>query len=126
MESYLWDDDVTVAEWVDRQLEGVLGAASGALSGGMSPDGCSTYLLENIHMLKRDQAIAQVKEVVKEFPEIAMDTIVHLMRHMTPGARAETLNTLNKMDLISQRGTPEEEQPSTPVDALPDPPRGGS
>lgn len=42
----------------------------------------------------------------QEFPEIAMDTIVHIIRRMSPAQRAETMKALTNMDLISQQAEP--------------------
>lgn len=101
VESYLWDSDKAVAEWVDRQMEGASPAGTPPAS-----EGCSTYLLENLQLMKRDAAISRVKDVMKEFPEIAMDTIVHIIRRMSPAQRAETMKALTNMDLISQQAEP--------------------
>lgn len=35
-----------------------------------------------------------------------MDTIVHIIRRMSPSQRADTLKALNNMDLISQQADP--------------------
>lgn len=96
VESYLWDNDRVVAEWVEHQME----------TCGTREEGNTSYLQENLQIIRRDNAISQVKEVVKEFPEIAMDTIVHIVRRMSPAQRSETLRTLNTMDLVSQQSEP--------------------
>lgn len=96
VESYLWDNDRVVSEWVEHQME----------ASGTREEGNASYLQENIQILKRDAAISQVKEIVNEFPEIAMDTIVHIIRRMSPSHRADTLRTLNNMDFLSQQSEP--------------------
>ncbi|XP_069956208.1 acetyl-CoA carboxylase isoform X2 [Cherax quadricarinatus] len=103
VESYLWDKDQVVAEWLDQQMEGYWFGVDGK-----SPleDASTSYLSENLQLMKRDAAISQVKDVVKEFPEIAMDTIVHIIRRMSPSLRSDALKALNNMDLISQQAEP--------------------
>ncbi|MPC07509.1 Acetyl-CoA carboxylase [Portunus trituberculatus] len=96
VESYLWDNDRVVAEWVEHQMEVC----------STREEGNTSYLQENLQIIRRDNAISQVKEVVKEFPEIAVDTIVHIIRRMSPSQRSETLRTLNTMDLVSQQSEP--------------------
>lgn len=96
VESYLWDNDKVVAEWVEQQMQCV----------GDKEEGNSSYLQENLQIIRRDAAISQVKDVMKEFPEIAMDTIVHIIRRMSPTQRADTLRTLNNLDLVSQQSEP--------------------
>ncbi|KAK3859492.1 hypothetical protein Pcinc_034403 [Petrolisthes cinctipes] len=103
VESYLWDKDKVVAEWLEQQMEGYWTKGTGNLR----PDeGTTSYIQENLLLMKRDAAISQVKDVMKEFPEIAMDTIVHIIRRMSPSQRADTLKALNNMDLISQQAEP--------------------
>lgn len=57
MQSYLWDNDKVVAEWVEEQMQGC----------GMREENTS-YLQENLQIMRRDAAISQVKEVVKVRP----------------------------------------------------------
>lgn len=103
VESYQWDNDRVVAEWVELQMEGYWSKDAKSLR----PDDYTTsYLQENLLLIKRDAAISQVKNVVKEFPEIAMDTIVHIIRRMSPSQRTDTLKALNNMDLINQQAEP--------------------
>lgn len=103
VESYLWDNDQVVAEWLHLQLDGYW---SKETQKSPPEEGNTSYLLENLQLMKRDAAISQVKSVIKEFPEIAMDTIVHIIRRMSPSQRADTLKALNNMDLISQQADP--------------------
>ncbi|XP_042208742.1 acetyl-CoA carboxylase 1-like [Homarus americanus] len=101
--TYLWDNDIAVAEWLDLQMEGHWSNEAGK---SLPEEGSTSYLLENLQLMKRDAAISQVKDVIKEFPEIAMDTIVHIIRRMSPTQRADTLKALNNMDIVSQQAEP--------------------
>ena len=55
VQSYLWDNDRVVAEWVEHQME----------VSGTREEGNTSYLQENLQIIRRDNAISQVKEVVK-------------------------------------------------------------
>ncbi|XP_045594879.2 acetyl-CoA carboxylase isoform X3 [Procambarus clarkii] len=107
VESYLWDKDKVVAEWLDQQMESYWLREDGKPC---LEESSNSYVLENLQQMKRDAAISQVMGVVKfsfqEFPEIAMDTIVHIIRRMSPSQRADTLKALNNMDLINQQAEP--------------------
>lgn len=51
-----------VAEWLEQQMEGYWTKGTGNLR----PDeGTTSYLQENLLLMKRDAAISQVKDVVK-------------------------------------------------------------
>ncbi|KAK7068522.1 hypothetical protein SK128_027163 [Halocaridina rubra] len=102
VESYLWDSNKDVAEWLDRQMEGKGSKETSA----SSEEGGSSYLLENLQLIKRDAAISQVKKIMKEFPEIAMDTIVYIIRRMSQSQRTDTLKALTNLDLVKQQSDP--------------------
>lgn len=104
VESVLWDSNKGVAEWLDQQMEG--GESKEEAEASSISESGSSYLLENMQLLRRDAAISQVKEVMKEFPEIAMDTIVYIIRQMSPAHRTDTLKALSNLDLITQQAEP--------------------
>lgn len=61
-QSYLWDNDTVVAEWVESQMQSCWSREAGAT---LPEDTNTTYLTENLQLMKRDAAISQVKDVVK-------------------------------------------------------------
>ncbi|MCL4129408.1 UNVERIFIED_CONTAM: hypothetical protein GTU68_007193 [Idotea baltica] len=98
VESYLWDSDQSVAEWVEQQMEG-----GGSSEEGPSPtsrEGATSHLLESLQMLKKDSALNTVKQLTKEYPEISMDVVVHLVQRMDASQRADTFRTLTTLDSL--------------------------
>ena len=69
-QSYKWDQDSSVAEWLEQQLEG-----GGCREGDPSPTsraGVTSHLLESLQMFKRDAALSSVKSVL----EVQRDVIL--------------------------------------------------
>ncbi|XP_076067982.1 acetyl-CoA carboxylase isoform X2 [Oratosquilla oratoria] len=99
IDSYSWDSDQTVAEWLEEHK--------------VPKEDGDTYLEESVQMIKRDAAIGQVRALVKEFPEIAMDTIVHIIQRMSVNQRADTLKVLTNMELVSTQSEPASTPDST-------------
>ncbi|XP_076323769.1 acetyl-CoA carboxylase 1-like [Tachypleus tridentatus] len=80
---FLWDDNKAVVEWLASQLNSAKGHSA---------------VMDNIHCLKRDAVICQIRSLIHEYPEVAMDSAVHIIQHMTPQQRADILNTMKTLD----------------------------
>ena len=57
--------------------------------------------MENIRCLKREFALAQVRTLMQETPEIGLDSIVHIVQNLSPAQRAEVAKAIGRLD-----GTP--------------------
>lgn len=55
-------------------------------------------LLENIRCLKREFALAQVRSLMQETPEIGLDSIVHIVQNLSPAQRAEVARAIGRLE----------------------------
>ncbi|EFX86656.1 hypothetical protein DAPPUDRAFT_222043 [Daphnia pulex] len=85
-DGYLWEDNRIVVEWLEDQLKG---------------ECQKPVLMENIRCLKREFALAQVRTLMQETPEIGLDSIVHIVQNLSPAQRAEVAKAIGRLD-----GTP--------------------
>ncbi|KAF2367472.1 Biotin carboxylase-like N-terminal domain [Trinorchestia longiramus] len=96
IESYLWDQDCEVAEWLEQQLEG-----GGCRSGGPSVnsrEGVTSHLLESLQIFKRDAALASIKSTLQEYPEVGQEALYHIFRRLSNAQQSEVLRTLSTPD----------------------------
>ncbi|CAL4190971.1 unnamed protein product, partial [Meganyctiphanes norvegica] len=98
--SYLWDSDEAVSVWVDTQLGKESSFQSPTDSQEDTAAASTSHLQECLQELKRDVAITKAKNLVKDFPEISMQMITHIIRGMSPSQRAETLKALTNVELL--------------------------
>ncbi|GIX97907.1 acetyl-CoA carboxylase [Caerostris extrusa] len=80
---YLWDDNKTVVDWLTVQLDSTLERSQ---------------VLENIQCLRRDSAISQIRSLLRSHPDIAMDSVVHIIQNMSAQQRTDVLNTLRTFE----------------------------
>ncbi|XP_071044333.1 acetyl-CoA carboxylase isoform X1 [Parasteatoda tepidariorum] len=80
---YLWDDNKAVVDWLVAQLD-------------TSRE--RSQILENLHCLRRDSVISQIRSMLHENPEITMDCAVHIIQNMTPQQRTDILNTIRAFE----------------------------
>ena len=59
-------------------------------------------LLENIRCLKRESALAQVRHLMHETPEIGLDSVVHILQNLSPAQRAEVTKAIGRLESGSQ------------------------
>lgn len=81
--AYLWDNDKAVVEWLRDQMD---------------DDGLHNAIAENIKCLQRDHVIQQVRSLIQDNPEVAMDSIIHITQHMNQSQRAEISRVLASLD----------------------------
>ncbi len=55
-------------------------------------------LLENIRCLKRESALAQLRSLIQDTPEIGLDSIVHIVQNLSPAQRAEVAKTIGRLE----------------------------
>jgi len=77
----LWNDNKAVVEWLENEQS--------------QPD---SVIDENVKWIRRDWVLRQVKTLVQENPEVAMDSIVHITQQMTAAKRAQVSKILAAMD----------------------------
>ncbi|XP_048578343.1 acetyl-CoA carboxylase-like isoform X1 [Nematostella vectensis] len=80
--SYQWSNNQIVAEWLEKELDQEEGSV----------------IRDNIKWTKRDRVLRQIKTLVQENPEIAMDSIVHITQQMSSSKRAELSRILTTLD----------------------------
>ncbi|XP_078451558.1 acetyl-CoA carboxylase-like isoform X2 [Lampetra planeri] len=88
VKAYLWDNNQAVVQWLEKHLK--------------PEEGVRSVIEENIKYIKRDHVMQQIRNLVQENPEVAMDCIVHMTQHMTPAQRAEVSRILASVN----SGTP--------------------
>ncbi|XP_053562795.1 acetyl-CoA carboxylase 1 [Bombina bombina] len=84
VKAYLWDNNKDVVEWLEKQMT--------------EEDGVRSVVDENIKYISRDYILKQIRSLVQENPEVAMDSIVHMTQHISPTQRAEIVRILSTMD----------------------------
>jgi acetyl-CoA carboxylase/biotin carboxylase 1 len=86
VKAYLWEDNVSVVEWLTDQ---------------MAPDHWEqSFLYENIKCVQRDYVMQQMRSLIQDNPDVAMDSIIHIVQHMTPGQRSEVMRILATTDIV--------------------------
>ncbi|KAK3576974.1 hypothetical protein CHS0354_005975 [Potamilus streckersoni] len=91
--AYLWEDDKAVVQWLTDQVEENNG---------------KNVVSENIRCLKREHVLQQVRSLVQDNPEVAMDSIIHITQHISASQRAEVSKILANMDKLQSASLAEE------------------
>jgi len=81
IDAYLWENNQAVVEWLSQQL----GSSKSIVN-------------ENIKSLRRDAVLNQANLLMEEHPELAIDSVVHLLQHMNPAQRADAIRAISKID----------------------------
>ncbi|XP_062596285.1 acetyl-CoA carboxylase 1-like isoform X10 [Saccostrea cucullata] len=81
--AYLWEDDKAMVEWLTEQIR---------------EDSIDNAVSDNIRCLQREHVLQQVRSLIQNNPEVAMDSIVHITQHMTSSQRSEVSRILANMD----------------------------
>ncbi|KFM60577.1 Acetyl-CoA carboxylase, partial [Stegodyphus mimosarum] len=80
---YLWDDNKAVVDWLTVQLDTARERS---------------HILENIDCIRRDSVISHIRSLLQSHPEVAMDSVVHIIQNMTPQQRSDVLNTIRAFE----------------------------
>lgn len=81
--AYMWEDDKAMVQWLTEQIR---------------EDSMDNAVSDNIRCLQREHVLQQVRSLIQDNPEVAMDSIVHITQHMTPSQRSEVTRILANMD----------------------------
>ncbi|XP_047447248.1 acetyl-CoA carboxylase isoform X2 [Mugil cephalus] len=87
VKAYLWDNNQTVVEWLEKHLS--------------DEDGTRSAIRENIKYLKRENAMKHIRSLVQANPDVAMDCIIHMSQNITQAQRAKLSHLLATMDSTS-------------------------
>ncbi|XP_033978244.1 acetyl-CoA carboxylase isoform X1 [Trematomus bernacchii] len=86
VKAYLWDNNQTVVEWLEKHLTNEEGTSG---------------IRENIKYLKKENTLKHIRSLVQANPDIAMDCIIHMSQNITPSQRAKLSHLLATMDSTS-------------------------
>ncbi|KAJ8957940.1 hypothetical protein NQ318_001938 [Aromia moschata] len=81
-ESYKWDKDEVVVQWIEHQL---------------SKPTNQSIISRNIHAVKKDAVINQIKSSLEECPDIAFDAIATIIEKLNDNQKAEVIRTLSQL-----------------------------
>jgi len=82
--AYIFEDNKAFSEWLEWQLD---------------PDHeASSVVMENIKYLARDAVIQTIRTLISQHPEVAMDSVIHIMQTVDPSQRADISRILASMD----------------------------
>jgi len=81
-EGYRWDDNSTVVQWLEQQEH-------------KAPD--QSIISYNIHCVKKDAVVNQIKESLEDCPDVALDTVVQIVQRLNDNQKAEVIRTLSQL-----------------------------
>jgi len=81
--AFIFEDNKGFAEWLESQLDAQEG---------------NSVVSENIKLLGRDAVIRTIRQLVSEHPEVAMDSVIHIMQTVDPSQRQDISKILANMD----------------------------
>uniref|UniRef100_A0A8B8AAL4 Acetyl-CoA carboxylase 1-like n=1 Tax=Crassostrea virginica TaxID=6565 RepID=A0A8B8AAL4_CRAVI len=81
--AYLWEDDKAILEWLTEQIR---------------EDSIENAVSDTIRCLQREHILQQVRSLIQDNPEVAVDSITHITQHMTRSQRSEVSRILANMD----------------------------
>jgi len=97
-EGHLWEDNKTAVEWLSEQLDG---------------PSDKTVVQENIKCFCRDAVLLQANTLLDAYPNLAVDSIVHLLQHMNSSQRAEAMRAISKVEAVEAEAIPKTEDNSS-------------
>ncbi|XP_034934564.1 acetyl-CoA carboxylase isoform X3 [Chelonus insularis] len=81
IESYIWDQDEKIVEWLQNQRSNE-----------------DSVIMRNINCVKRGAVVTQVKDALEKCPEVRLDAVLEISHRLSPSERAELQRTLAQMD----------------------------
>ncbi|XP_076618558.1 acetyl-CoA carboxylase isoform X3 [Colletes latitarsis] len=84
-ESYLWDKDETVANWLESQRENE-----------------NSVVSRNVTCVTQDAIVSQIKEALEACPEVRLTAILEIAHRLQPAERAELHRTLSQLETTTQ------------------------
>merc|ERR1719322_119115 len=98
-----WDNDRAASEWLEVHAEAVA-KSQGSQKRIRSPSSCSSVVVENLRVLRRDSAIQRFKKLLDQSPDMIHEAGMHLVQKMSASKKAEFLEALK--DLKTPARTP--------------------
>ncbi|CAH1987134.1 unnamed protein product [Acanthoscelides obtectus] len=81
-EGYKWDKNEVVVQWIEEQL---------------SKPANQSIINHNIHAVKRDAVINQIKCSIQDCPDVALDAVVAIIQKLNDNQKAEVIRTLSQL-----------------------------
>lgn len=87
-DSYLWDQDEAVSNWMISQIEDE-----------------TSVLSRNINCVKKNAVLTRVKEALECCPEVRLDAVIELAHRLQASERSELLRTLSQLEGQDKSGS---------------------
>ncbi|XP_043279502.1 acetyl-CoA carboxylase isoform X2 [Venturia canescens] len=84
-ESYVWDQDEGVVQWLIAQRNTE-----------------NSVLAHNINCVRRDAVVTQIKDLLEGCPEVRLDAVLEIVHRLQPSERAELQRTLAQLETSGQ------------------------
>ncbi|XP_050313932.1 acetyl-CoA carboxylase isoform X2 [Anthonomus grandis grandis] len=81
-EAYKWDKNEVVVHWLEEQLN-------------MPPH--KSIISRNIHAVKKDAGLSQIKELIEECPDMTLDAIDVIIEKLNDNQKAEVIRKLSQL-----------------------------
>ncbi|XP_064618157.1 acetyl-CoA carboxylase-like isoform X2 [Liolophura sinensis] len=78
--SYQWENDEAAVAWLDDQLNG---------------EPTKKSVIENLRCLQREHVTQQIRKLIQDNPDVAMDSIIHITQNISASQRTELINILS-------------------------------
>jgi acetyl-CoA carboxylase/biotin carboxylase 1 len=95
-EACLWENNEEVVAWLLTQL---------------SEGRARSVVASNLHCVKKDAIIQQIKSSIEECPDVALDAVFEIVRNLAPHQLTEALKTLSQLESISIEQEPQKNTP---------------
>lgn len=80
-ESYLWDQDESVVEWLQCQR-----------------DDENSVVMHNINCVKRGAVVTHIKDSLEKCPDVRLEAVLEIAHRLSSAERAELLRTLAQLE----------------------------
>ncbi|KAF5283281.1 hypothetical protein FQR65_LT14023 [Abscondita terminalis] len=81
-EGYRWDENETVVEWLQHHQR-------------KTPE--QSIIAYNIHCVKKDAVVNQIKKSLEDCPDVALDAVVEIIQRLSDNQKAEVIRTLSQL-----------------------------
>ncbi|KAG1687910.1 Acetyl-CoA carboxylase [Nymphon striatum] len=88
--AYLWDDNKIVVKWLQEQM-----------------DNSGSLVMENLRCQKLEAVISNIRCLIQKYPEVSMDSFVHIFQHMSTSQRTDAIKAVVAIDSQLNEKQPE-------------------
>ncbi|XP_031330897.1 acetyl-CoA carboxylase isoform X2 [Photinus pyralis] len=81
-EAYRWDDNELVVEWLSYHQN-------------KTPD--QSIIAYNIHCVKKDAVVNQIRQSLEDCPDVALDAVVEIVQKLSDNQKAEVIRILSQL-----------------------------